>query len=142
MTERDLILRDAILEALAEYPGRSLSVAALAALAAERLGVATEPGRVVRPILQSLERDGRVRNTSSNPQCTEWRLVTDAERLADAERTSLRSRARAAAATLRALGVQSASAERGAVRVSISAHDAERLAAALGDLGTCDGGEL
>jgi hypothetical protein len=140
MTDRDLQLRDAVLAALAAHGRtRSLTVAEVATATAGVLDEPSEPNRVILPILQRLERDGRVRNTSDNPQCTEWRFVSDAERAAEAERVSLRSRAKAAAAALQAVGVASASANRGAVRVSISAHDAERLAAVLSDLATCDG---
>lgn len=139
MTERDLILRDAVLAALEEHArGTSLAVAAVAAAVAARLGNPTEPNRVILPILQRLEREGRAVNTSANPQCTEWRRVSEGERVAQSERESLRSRAKAAAAALQALGVASAAANRGAVRVSISALDAERLAAVLSDLARCD----
>lgn len=140
MASRDLILRDAVRAALEEHARTgSLTVAAVSAAVAERLGEETEPNRVILPILQRLEHDGHARNTSPNPQCTEWRFVSEGERVAQSERESLRSRARAAAAALQALGVTSAAANRGAVRVSISALDAERLAAVLSDLARCDG---
>jgi hypothetical protein len=140
MTDRDQILRDAVLVALERHARTSaLSVASVATAAARVLDEPPEPNRVVLPILQALQTDGSARNVSDNPQRTAWRFVSDAERLAEAERTSLRSRARAAAAALQAVGVASATANRGAVRVSISATDAERLAAVLSDLATCDG---
>lgn len=140
MTDRDLLLRRAILAALeSSARSRSLTVAAVAEAAAHVLDEPPEPNRVILPLLQRLEREGRARNTSPNAQCTEWRFVSEAERAAESERASLRSRARAAATLLRGLGVSSASANRGAVRVSISADDAERLAAVLSGLATCDG---